>query len=150
MFFFAFESVSMFYPNKPCLWCSPRYLHGLGGSGPGCRPAGGVVAETRSRLALQLLPAQTRHEHQEGSSPGVGPIQVVPRPLQMVRVTKVCQQRNLPGGHEQGEDPAEARRGADLLLPPPDLQGFQTGGGLVHQLLTVLWNEVQTGCAGAK
>ncbi|XP_019936381.1 deoxyribonuclease-2-beta isoform X2 [Paralichthys olivaceus] len=109
-----------------------KYLHRLGGSGPECRPAGGVVAEARSRSALQLLPAQTRHEHQEGSSAGIGPVRVLLRPLQVVCVTGLRQQRDLPGGHEQGDDPAEAWRGADLLLQPPDLQGFQTGGGLVH------------------
>lgn len=50
-------------PDMFFCWLSFRYLHRLGGSGTGRRPFSGVLAETRSRPALQLLTGQTHHEH---------------------------------------------------------------------------------------
>ena len=122
--------------NSARLCYSLRHLHRLGGSGSGCRPAGGDLADTRSWAALQLLPAQTRPEHQEGAAPRTGPLPVPLRPLKVVRVTDLWRPVNLPGGFEQGESPAVACWGAGLLLQPPDLQGLQAGGGLVHRLLS--------------
>lgn len=121
--------------NWPSLRCTFRYLHRLGGSGPWCRSSGGVLAETRSPPALQLLPAQTHHEHQENSASWISAVPVLRWPLKMVCVTGLWGPSDLPWGPEQGEGPAVARWGASLLLQPFDLQSFQTGGGLVHWLL---------------
>lgn len=121
--------------NWLSLLCLFRYLHGLGGSGPRCGPSGGDLAETRSRAALQLLSAQTHHEHQENSASWISAVLVSLRPLKVVCVTGLWGPSDLSWGPEQGEGPAVAWWRSSLLLQPCDLQSFQTGGGLVHWLL---------------
>lgn len=96
--------------------CLPRHLYRLGGSRSTHWPAGGNVAEAKPRPALQLLAAQTHHEHQADSAPWVGPLPVPLRPLQVVRVVGLQGPGDLPGGSEQGKGPNVARRRTDLLL----------------------------------
>lgn len=132
LFEFLYQSTAELPHSQTFLYF--RHLHGLGGSGSGCWPSGGVLADTRSRPSFQLLTAQTHHEHQEDPASHFSPFPFLFRPLKVVRFASVRGPSNLPGGPEQGVGPEVAWRGSDLLLQPCDLQGLQTAGGVVHQL----------------